>query len=221
MGGRERDLQAWAPSSDLPPAPSVPGSGLGDEDTFGPGANGNTSWDQFTANEQLFGVKASFDEDVYTTKLNRNAPDFKEREKQAQKIANEILGTTVNNPHVAEERGFVVDDSGVNEEDKYVYLTFGVQMFSHAFFEKRYGAVVRGQNAYIPPGARKTSSGTSTVSIKQPAVPSAPVQDVSNPPPKVEPPRVSVNGPDGTPKDSSPVPSATSNKVRSFSFVPF
>jgi len=133
MAGRERDLQAWAPSSDLPPAPSVPGSGLGDEDTFGPGANGNTSWDQFTANEQLFGVKASFDEDVYTTKLNRNAPDFKEREKQAQKIANEILGTTVNNPHVAEERGIVVDDSGVNEEDKYVHLTFGVQMFLMLF----------------------------------------------------------------------------------------
>ena len=220
MGGRERDLQAWAPSSDLPSAPSVPGSGLGDEDTFGPGANGNTSWDQFTANEQLFGVKASFDEDVYTTKLNRNAPDFKEREKQAQKIANEILGTTVNNPHVAEERGVVVDDSGVNEEDKYVCLTFGVQMFSHAFLKKRYGAVVRGQNAYIPPGARKTSISTSTASIKQPAVPSASVQDVSNPPAKVEPPRVSVNGPDGTPKIPSPVPSATSNKVRSFSSVP-
>lgn len=135
MGGRERELQAWAPSSDLPPAPSV-GSGLGDEDTFGPGANGNTSWDQFTANEQLFGVKASFDEDVYTTKLNRNAPDFKEREKQAQKIANEILGTTANNPHVAEERGLVVDDSGVNEEDKYVYLTFGVLVFS-CFLKKK------------------------------------------------------------------------------------
>lgn len=111
-------MQAWIPSSDAPPVSSTPGGGIGDEDTFGPGANGNTSWDQFSANEQLFGVKASFDEDVYTTKLNRSAPDFKEREKKAQKIANEILGTTANNPHLAEERGSTVDDSGMNEEDK-------------------------------------------------------------------------------------------------------
>lgn len=79
------------------------------------------SWDQFTANEKLFGVKASFDEDVYTTKLDRSAPDFKERERRAQKLANEIVAAATSNPHVAEERGLAVDDSGVNEEDKYVF----------------------------------------------------------------------------------------------------
>ena len=89
--GRERDLQAWIPGSDTVPPPD----GLvGDDDTFGPGANGNTSWDQFTANETLFGVKASFDEDLYTTKLDRSAPDFKERERKAQRIANEIIGVS-------------------------------------------------------------------------------------------------------------------------------
>ena len=74
----------------------TPASNLvGDDDTFGPGAvgNGNT-WDQFSANETLFGVKASFDEDVYTTKLDRSAPDFKERERKAQRIANEIIGVS-------------------------------------------------------------------------------------------------------------------------------
>jgi PAB1-binding protein PBP1 len=50
------------------------------------------SWDQFAVNEQLFGVTASFDEEVYTTKLDRSAADFREREKKAQKIANEIIG---------------------------------------------------------------------------------------------------------------------------------
>lgn len=86
--GRERDLQAWVPTNDLPP----PSSNT-DEDTFGTtGGTSTTSWDQFTANEQLFGVKASFDEDVYTTKLDRSAPDYKEREREAQRIANEILG---------------------------------------------------------------------------------------------------------------------------------
>ena len=87
--GRERDLQAWVASEDtITPA----GNLVGDDNTFGPGANGNTSWDQFSANETLFGVKASFDEDVYTTKLDRTAPDFKERERKAQRIANEIIG---------------------------------------------------------------------------------------------------------------------------------
>lgn len=119
MGLRGRELQAWVPSGDAPSAPNGSGSGVGDEDTFGLGANGSTPWDQFTANEQLFGVKASFDEEVYTTKLDRSAPDFKDRERKAQRLANEITGTATSNPHIAEERG-LVDDSGVNEEDKCV-----------------------------------------------------------------------------------------------------
>ena len=69
------------------------GSGpSGDELTFGPGASGNTSWDQFATNEKLFGVKTDFDENIYTTKLDRSGPNFKEREREAQRIANEIQG---------------------------------------------------------------------------------------------------------------------------------
>ena len=49
-------------------------------------------WDQFAANEKLFGVKTQFDESLYTTKLDRSAADFKEREREAQRIANEIIG---------------------------------------------------------------------------------------------------------------------------------
>jgi PAB1-binding protein PBP1 len=59
--------------------------------TFGPSSN-NTSWDQFAANEKLFGVRTHFNEDVYTTKLDRSAADFKERERKAQRIADEIIG---------------------------------------------------------------------------------------------------------------------------------
>ncbi|KAF9468085.1 hypothetical protein BDZ94DRAFT_1318189 [Collybia nuda] len=154
--GRERELQQW--SSDEPPAL---GLGQGDDDTFGLGSN-NTSWDQFAANEKLFGVKTQFDENVYTTKLDRSAADFKERERNAQRIANEIIGSATSNPHIAEERNLNVDDSGINEEDKY-------------------GAVVRGTNAYVPPGARR------------PDAVSPPVSNVV----KAEIPKVSVNGPDG------------------------
>ena len=77
---RERELQAWQP--DAPNAPQ--------DETFG--ATGNLSWDQFAVNEQLFGVKTNFDEEAYTTRLDRSGPDFRERERKAQRIANEILG---------------------------------------------------------------------------------------------------------------------------------
>lgn len=91
---RERELQAWQ-SSDSPASSGAPAphhDGAGDEITFGPGAVNNTSWDQFAANEQMFGVTTSFDEEVYTTKLDRSAADFKERERKAQRIASEIMG---------------------------------------------------------------------------------------------------------------------------------
>jgi len=87
----QRELQAWQAPADGPAG--APHNGARDDATFGPGATGG-SWDQFTANEQMFGVTASFDEDVYTTKLDRNAPDFKERERKAQQIANEIMGVS-------------------------------------------------------------------------------------------------------------------------------
>ncbi|PPQ95227.1 hypothetical protein CVT26_014918 [Gymnopilus dilepis] len=173
---RERDLQAWVPASTDPSAPL-------DEDTFslglgGPNANGTTSWDQFTVNEQLFGVKGSFDENVYTTKLDRSAPDFKEREKRAMRIASEIMGSAANNPHVAEERGLVVDDSGANEEDKY-------------------GAVVRGQNAYVPPGARRQQAAAAGGGANA-ANASSGVTAGANAPDANAIPKVAVNGPDGS-----------------------
>lgn len=94
---RERELQAWKPdaSDSNASAPSTGAAGTRnvDELTFGPGASGG-SWDQFAANEQLFGVKANFDEDVYTTKLDRNAPDFKEKERKAAQIASEIMNVS-------------------------------------------------------------------------------------------------------------------------------
>ncbi|KAF7312280.1 LsmAD domain-containing protein [Mycena indigotica] len=177
---RERELQAWQPSTDVGPNANAGGLG-GDDETFGAGSTSKGNWDQFNANEKLFGVKTSFDEDVYTTKLDRNAPDFKERERKAQRIANEIQMTGTNNPHIAEERNQnSVDDSGLNEEDKY-------------------GAVVRGANAYVPPGARKPDGAKSDV------------------------PKVSVNGPDGTSvanpsKSPSPAPSgAKPDPVTAFS----
>lgn len=92
---RDRELQAWKPEG---PEGGAPSSGAfelsrGDEATFGPGATAaGGSWDQFAANERLFGVKTHFDEDEYTTRLDRSAKDYKERERRAEQLAAEITG---------------------------------------------------------------------------------------------------------------------------------
>lgn len=78
---RERELQQWSAGPDGPLQT--------DDDTFA--MSGSAAWDQFAVNEKLFGVKTDFDENLYTTKLDRSAADFKERERQAQRIANEIV----------------------------------------------------------------------------------------------------------------------------------
>ncbi|KZT20164.1 hypothetical protein NEOLEDRAFT_1141136 [Neolentinus lepideus HHB14362 ss-1] len=180
---RERELQSWA-DSPLPSTALNNRPGLADDETFGSGSSTGLKWDQFTVNETLFGVKTDWNEDLYTTKLDRSRPDFKEREREAQRIANEIMGAATNNPHIAEERNLdLPDGAGANEEDKY-------------------GAVVRGANAYVPPGARKQGG------VGAPA------------PVKTDVPKVSVNAPDGTavqsaqsgatpPKTTSPVPTAS------------
>ncbi|KAH9838493.1 uncharacterized protein C8Q71DRAFT_751533 [Rhodofomes roseus] len=169
-GHRERELQAWQPTDDTSAstAPAgasgaAPNGGTRDDMTFGPGAANGGAWNQFEANERLFGVKANFDEDLYTTKLDRNAPDFKERERRAAVIANEILQSQTSNVHIAEERTKDFVGEGKDEEEKY-------------------GAVVRGANAYVPPGARKVGQGG-------PTPPAGAKQDI---------PRVAVNSPDGT-----------------------
>ncbi|EKM58280.1 uncharacterized protein PHACADRAFT_252488 [Phanerochaete carnosa HHB-10118-sp] len=191
---RERPLQAWA--DDIPDNTNASGTGgryvHNDDDTFGPGASsGGSQWDQFAANEKLFGVKANFDEEAYTTKLDRNAPDFKEKEKRAQQVAAEIMSGATSNSHVAEERKIdFVGENGINEED-------------------RYGAVVRGANAYVPPGARKAAVAVVNVNGSSPAP--------STTSAKPEIPKVSINGPDDsgvkeTQKPASPAPATGAAK---------
>jgi PAB1-binding protein PBP1 len=90
---RERELLAWH-SDSVPAVVSSSGPTHGqhtDDVTFGTGSSGNGGWNQFTANEKLFGVRTGFDEELYTTKLDRSGADFAEREKRAQVLANEIM----------------------------------------------------------------------------------------------------------------------------------
>jgi PAB1-binding protein PBP1 len=108
---RERELRRWQPEE-------TPENGLSlDEQHAAPGQG----WNQFEANERLFGIKSEFDENIYTTTLDRSHPQYQQREAMAAKIAADIEGQTSTSAHIAEERGLnAPDDSGMDEEDKFV-----------------------------------------------------------------------------------------------------
>lgn len=74
-------------------------------------------WDQFSANERKFNVKASFDENLYTTKLDVSNIDTA-KIAEAERIAREIEGTASSNIHVAEERNQAIQ-TDYDEEDLY------------------------------------------------------------------------------------------------------
>ena len=103
---RERELERWVPDADAPPPTTM-------EPLAG-------AWDQFKVNEEKFGVVLTFDEHLYTTRIDKLAPDYAAKAKRADAIAREIEGLTLGDRHVLEERGIVVDDLGADEEDKYL-----------------------------------------------------------------------------------------------------
>lgn len=108
--GNERVLKPWVPDAD-----DVGDGGLESSKNSAP-------WDQFAANERLFGLKTDYDENIYTTAIDRSHPQFRERIAAAERKAKEIERSAPTTAHVAEER--VMDYTGGgeddNEEDKYV-----------------------------------------------------------------------------------------------------
>lgn len=75
-------------------------------------------WDQFKANEQRFGVTSDYDENIYTTRIDKSHPLHRMREAEAERIAREIEGDTSTNAHIREERGIRHDDDGIDEEER-------------------------------------------------------------------------------------------------------
>ncbi|XP_042019572.1 polyadenylate-binding protein-interacting protein 3-like isoform X1 [Salvia splendens] len=105
-----RELERWVPDEDDPGCPEL-------ENIFdGPW---NRGWDQFEVNKTLFGVKSTFDEELYTTKLDRG-PQMRELEREALKIAREIEGEQTLDLHLAEERGIQIDGNiEIDEETRF------------------------------------------------------------------------------------------------------
>jgi hypothetical protein len=110
-GGVERQLVAWQPDSNGSDA---------DLSLDGPAMDG--AWDQFSENERKFGVKSTWDEEFYTTSIDKSASDYNERRLQAERIASQIESEArskkTTNVHLREERGIEpIDD--IDEEDRY------------------------------------------------------------------------------------------------------
>ncbi len=84
-------------------------------------------WDQFAENERRFGVTTDYDENMYTTKIDKSHPKYIERMAHAEKMARAIERTAPTTSHVAEER--IMDlggsDQAGDEEEKYVSCMAG------------------------------------------------------------------------------------------------
>jgi len=106
---RERKLEKWLPDST---------SELNEITKWDP-INRKETWDQFATNKKKFGVKSTYQEELYTTALDKSSDFYKEKEQEATKIAFEIENSKANNPHLMEERGYELEDSGIDEEDRY------------------------------------------------------------------------------------------------------
>lgn len=108
--GNERVLQPWVPDADSTFDGSLEKSGS------------NVPWDQFAENARLFGVTTDYDENIYTTTINKNHPQYRERMATADRKAREIERSVATTSHVAEERrmDYVAGNGndGENEEDK-------------------------------------------------------------------------------------------------------
>ncbi|XP_073310489.1 polyadenylate-binding protein-interacting protein 4-like isoform X2 [Primulina huaijiensis] len=105
-----RELEPWIPDENDPGCPEL------DNVFDGPR---NRGWDQFEANETLFGVKSTFNEELYTTKLARG-PQLKELEREAARMAREIEGEETFDLHLAEERGIQLDGNfDIDEETRF------------------------------------------------------------------------------------------------------
>ncbi|KAK7335854.1 hypothetical protein VNO80_27946 [Phaseolus coccineus] len=121
-----RELKPWVPDEDDPQCPEL-------ENIFD--GHWNRGWDQFETNEALFGVKSTFDEELYTTKLEKG-PQTRELEKQALRIAREIEGEETQDLHLAEERGFHLHgDFDIDEETRFSSVYRGKRADDSGFDE--------------------------------------------------------------------------------------
>uniref|UniRef100_A0A0C9RMX2 TSA: Wollemia nobilis Ref_Wollemi_Transcript_9924_2981 transcribed RNA sequence n=1 Tax=Wollemia nobilis TaxID=56998 RepID=A0A0C9RMX2_9CONI len=103
----ERELTPWTPDKDGPEDVDL-------ENTFQNTCYRN--WDQFETNKSLFGVESTFDEGLYTTKLERG-PQTRDLEIKASEIARQMERHKLRNSPSVEEC-FANESETFDEESK-------------------------------------------------------------------------------------------------------
>lgn len=98
---KERELQPWQPTEVVDSSLALQSNG-----------GANAQWDQFEANERLYGVKSNYDESMYTTTIDRSAPSYKQRVAAAESKAREIEGAAGGSFQSRE------DNDNLNEEER-------------------------------------------------------------------------------------------------------
>jgi chemotaxis protein histidine kinase CheA len=139
---------------------------------------GKAGWNQFEANEKLFGVVSSYDENIYTTKLDKTKIST-EQSRAAERLAQEIeRQSAAGNFHLQEERGQKVrGGKHANDLDE----------------EARYSSVDRTAtgDAYVPPALRnaqrQSSGGKAQAKATKTPLESAPAPASTPAPPASEP----------------------------------
>ncbi|KAK9825893.1 hypothetical protein WJX81_002516 [Elliptochloris bilobata] len=119
--GRFRELQRWQPEPGSAPEELLEAG----SDAFsrkGGRHSGNTGWDQFAVNQAKFQVRSTYNEDLYTIKLDKSKSRITVDE--ANRLAAEIEAAArsgrTSNHHVMEERGIEVDGADeLDEEARY------------------------------------------------------------------------------------------------------
>lgn len=86
----QRELKRWGMGD-------ITGGGLEDglEGNSSGGRGKGGAWDQFAVNERLFGTKTNYQEEIYTTRLDKSGADYKAREAKAARIAEEIQSVSL------------------------------------------------------------------------------------------------------------------------------
>eukprot|EP01037_Dinobryon_pediforme_P018943 gene18943-19282_t len=101
-------------STDLISGPSGVGSG----------------WDQFEVNRAKFGVKSTYDENLYTKRIDFSSMTA-EQIARAERIAREIECTSSSNIHLQEERGQALEQE-LDEEDRFSGVARGPDVAANA-----------------------------------------------------------------------------------------
>lgn len=166
-----RDLVPWNFDNEEAPLESL-------DELTSSGKSQASSWDQYKINYQKFGVTSSYDETLYTTKLDRDSQFYLQKSEEAERIAREIEESDikgVDSIHLYEERG--KDLSKYSEEDLYssVIRPDPVEKYKNAATNNNNN----GPKKYVPPQQRqgvptKTADATGSIDTsnnQHPAMP--------------------------------------------------